>query len=503
MVFSMNLMQSSIKNSHLFSRTFAKTAAAAGVLVLSSCATQQLVGPFSNSSGELVVLHVSDLHGQLRAQSNVGGGYARVAKIILDEKAKAGPHTDVLAILGGDAAGKGAMPCRKTNDEACFAILKQMGFDLAVLGNGEVKRSASELNNLVNLSQIPWLSPNIRTSKEKPLWQKDFLWKGPKTGGQFWIATWTFPPSPGEIDVKQAGYVIVDKIRPKDIGGWVSRYKGIPVIWAPHQELEEDQKLITELCKEKEMKNLVLLQAHTHVVREDRSQCIPIFEAGAYTEALSKVVFKKTGARAQDWELASYELIRIQPNSAESPQVKSLVEAAYQTVSPEASEVVAQVRSKKTDLELGQWLADSYKKVAKADIGIVNSGSIKLGVDVGPLNRERLLISIPYINDLMGLDMGVKELEKALCASSARSRDSREDFGSELILAGAKIVNGGTSSCRLQANKRGTVKIVLDSFLIKRSKRWLGKDLSKIAFKFGMNTEQVMNLELKRDGGQM
>ena len=103
---------------------------------------------------QLVVIYVNDLHGQLRADLKNGGGYARLAAFIKGERDRAGTGADVLVIAGGNVAEKGALPCRKTNDNACFPLLKDVGVDVAVLGTSEIKRSAADLNHLIDLSEI-------------------------------------------------------------------------------------------------------------------------------------------------------------------------------------------------------------------------------------------------------------------------------------------------------------------------------------------------------------
>lgn len=102
----------------------------------------------------MVVLFVSDLHGQLRGDPVRGGGYARLAGYIKNERAKADLTTDVIAVMGGDALGKSGLPCRKTGEKACVPFLKDMSIDVASLGNGELKRSVAELNELISLSGI-------------------------------------------------------------------------------------------------------------------------------------------------------------------------------------------------------------------------------------------------------------------------------------------------------------------------------------------------------------
>ncbi len=470
--------------------------------------TQCTHNPSSPSSPEaapagearVVILHFSDLHGQLRqSPTSAAGGYARIAQIIKKERAKASSSTDVLVLMGGDAFGKGALPCRKSEDRACAPLLKDLGVDVAVLGNGELKRSVEDLRKLMEGSGIPvWVSPNIRSTRGPSPWRKDYRWKGPKSGAEFVVASWTTPPTPGEIDFKRAGYDFKMKPQKGDLFEYDKLYPRIPVLWVTHQELEADLQLSRHLCENKEIhKGLALLRAHTHQIRKDESTCLPIYEAGAFGEAINRLeLVKKAGV----WKILRYDLIAVSADLAEDSEVKAKVEAVYAKQAPEADETLATVSAPLSQEQLSQWLADAYRKASKADVAIINGGAVKMGAEAGPLSLEKLTIAIPYNNEVMGLDWSTKELERSLCAASMRERNDYEDLGSGLFISGAKLVNAGLPNCVLEGARAGSVKVVVDNYIVSRSQRWLGKNLGATAFKFGMSTEQVMRLVLKKEG---
>lgn len=468
-------------------------------LFLGACASpgpQKEGGASRNpAKGAVVVLHFSDLHGRILA-------YPRLAALIKSERALAERSgNDLLVVMGGDAAGKGALPCRKSNDKECFAFFKEMGVDVALLGNGEAKRSAKDLNELIRISGGQWLSANVKSSKEKAGWQKEILWKGPRSGAQIWIAGWTLAPSPAELDPAQP-LNVGTRFDGHVLGEWAKQLSSNPVLWVTHQDLNDDKEFAKQVCMRKNISSLALLRAHTHQLRQEPMACVTAYESGAFAESATRLVIERSGAGPLAWKVTGAQTIPL-TFGPEDPQMKSRVSALYQKLAPDAETQVALVTTAQTLPDLALWLANAYRKVSHADVAVVNAGAIKEPLPIGPVKRERLLEVIPYNNELMGLDWPFADFEKSICEASRRARDATDDTGSELFFAGVELVNPGEGICHLKGSRKGSVKVVLDSFMVKKAPRWLGKKLEGRAFKFGMKTEDAMMLSLKRNGGKL
>jgi 2',3'-cyclic-nucleotide 2'-phosphodiesterase (5'-nucleotidase family) len=446
----------------------------------------------------LVVLYASDLHGRLRGDPVNGGGYARLASVIRAERAKAPAGTDVLAIMGGDAAGKSVLPCRKTQEKSCFPLLKEMGFDAAVLGNGELKLPLDELNSLIKASGLVWIGTNVRASGSGE-WQTSWLYEGAKSGAKIWVSGWSVAPTPGEVDLKKNRLAIRPRWNSADFSGWAKKFGNTPVLWTTHQERADDESFLQDACATSGLKSLALLKANDHQQLEIKDKCAPLFEPGPFGRSLSRLVFDKSG---DTWTLSEHSFINLGVDSPEDESVKAQIDKLYKERAPEAEEVVAKLEAPLDQPKLTQWLADSFRKTARADVAIVNTGAVKSGIDPGPVSRENLLLAIPYSDDLMGLDWSFKDLEKSLCKASQRSLDPFEDYGSDLVLSGASLVAPGTAECRLETGRKGALKVVMVSFMVRRSGRWLGKDVSPVAFRFGFKSEDVMFAQLKKTGFQ-
>ena len=195
-----------------------------------------------------------------------------------------------------------------------------------------------------------------------------------------------------------------------------------------------------------------------------------------------------------------HQFLEVDSSIPEDPALKASIDALYSELAPDAMDVLGTLKSPFSSEEFGQWVANSFRNSTKADVAIVNMGAVKEGLPQGPLARESMAMAYPYTDDLMGLDWKKSDLEASLCSASRRRLDSFADYGSQLVFSGVKLENPGQADCRLSGSKKAVLKVVLVSYLVNRSKNWLGKDLSSMAFKFGLNSEDAMNLEIKKHG---
>jgi len=450
---------------------------------------------------QVIMLYVSDLHGRLRPELSGMGGYARLSQWIKSERIKAGDQSDVIAIAGGDIAGKSALPCRKSSEMECFRLLKEVGFDLAVLGNGELKRSSSELNDLIQNSGIAWTSANVKSLDSKNAWQKTFEWQGHKSKSSWLFLSWSVAPSPGEVDLKKAKLDIKSSLADAPWDAWEKLAQGKNTVLVPHQEYEDDVEFLKTACQKNTLKPLLLLKSNDHKFRDEKIDCAPLLEPGAYGERAVKVVFQpdETGK----WFLFSKEFVPMSSEIPDDPLMKARIEALYQAYAPTADNVVGTVTKDLNQVEFAKWVGAAFRKVTRSDIAVVNNGAIKEDLKAGPLSEERLSLVYPYNDDLMGFDVNAREFEKVLCAASQRVKDPFEDYGSDLILSGVDLENAGTTSCRIVGPKRASYKVAMVSFLVKRSKRWLGKDFTSNAFKWQVRTEQAFEKMLQDNGRKL
>ncbi len=451
----------------------------------------------------LVVLYASDLHSQIRPDEKDRGGYARVKAWVDGERRKAGPQTDVIAVAGGDLLGKGALPCAATADKACVPLLGEIGFDFATPGNYELYRSNKDLREILPLTKARWVSANVKAQSPLPWTEGTLVYKGPKSGIELGLVGWTSDPSYNGDPRGRKDYAVKRRPDALDWNRFRTELAGKPILFLTHQEIAEDRNFLAQACKELGARWVMgLLKANDHVYRRHESQlCSPIFEPGPFGhEGVKLTIVQEEGS----WKLLRHEFVHINRGVGEDKKLKALVEEVYKKHGAGADDIVAQVADDRSPQELAQWVADAYRARTKADIGLVNLGFVKGPIAEGKITREKVLVTMPYSNELMGVDWSVKDMEAALCKAALRQRDDDADYGSEIMLSGAKLENAGKASCRLVTPaKKSLLKVAVDSYVLGRSSRWLGEDLAKRSFRFGVDSQRIVFLQLEKEPGSL
>lgn len=459
---------------------------------------------------QIVVLFVSDLHGRLRPGVQGLGGYSRLGGLIAAHKKNAGDRTDVLAIVGGDIAGKGAIPCQKSKDRECFPFLGMMGFDIGVFGNGELKRNKSDLDFLLKSSGIDWINSNteaLRSSADTtPLWTPIKVYDGPKSGLSLSLVSWTIPPAPEEVDFSKLGFRVRLPEPENEVNSLVAKLpKDKSILWLPHQSWAQDQKTLKAICQNSSLPpSVALLKSNDHVSRRlDKNHCIPLFEPGAFGEFVLRLFLEPNGSEGT-LRIVHQDFVPVDSNSPVSEPINLAVEKVYQRFAPEADKTLLVSVETKPLKEFAERVADAFRQTTRADIAIVNRGAIKGDLPSGVLNFEGLSFLVPYNDPLVGLDWKFKDFEKSLCQASQRRADEYLDNGSELFFSGMKVEGMGTPDCKVVLDRpKGQVKVVMAEYVAKRSERWLGKNLRSVVFRFGVDAHRAISLQAQRSGGKL
>jgi 2',3'-cyclic-nucleotide 2'-phosphodiesterase (5'-nucleotidase family) len=445
----------------------------------------------------VLVIYLSDVHSQLRADDKGRGGFAQLKKWIDSERARAGAKTDVIVVGGGDLYGKGSIPCQETKDKECAPFFKDLGLNYTTVGNYELYSSPTDLQKLNQSTGATLLSMNVTPKKGAGPWASNALkFKGAKSGLEFFLATWTSP-----FDIKD--YNVRAFPSTSDWMAWKRQWDA-PVLWVTHQELERDVGLLREACGSlaPQVQVLGLLKANDHrTMQSDTSQCAPLLEPGAFGHYVLKLLITKDDANPKRLKMAS-QFVEIS-GVGEDEGVKKRIDALYARYAPDANQILFTADSEISREQLAAWTAEAYHKRLKAEGAITNLGFVKNALPAGPVTREQFFLALPYKNELMGLDWPVKDLQDSLCGAAKRAKKDDLDWGSELFFSGFQLEGAGTPACRVVSEKK-SIKLVVDQYLVSRSERWLGRNISARVFKFGVDSRRAVSLfiDVKKPQGK-
>ena len=196
------------------------------------------------------------------------------------------------------------------------------------------------------------------------------------------------------------------------------------VIGLTHMFMFEDKKLAK--CADLDL----ILGGHEHTLLQSSSNGTPIFKMTADARELGRFNLnfdrqtKKLGSI--DWEI-----IPVTDKIPEAPEFvavfdkyKDLLQKLAEPVGLTAVELDALSYSSRTkETNVGNFIADSYRKAVGADIGFVNGGSIRADLTYNPgvLTKRDVLSILPFNNPIVKVEVSGKLLREILEHGVARS----------------------------------------------------------------------------------
>ncbi|MBK9153400.1 MAG: 5'-nucleotidase C-terminal domain-containing protein [Chloracidobacterium sp.] len=381
----------------------------------------------SGETVRLTILHLNDTYQFTPVDGGKRGGLARVMTLKKDA-VRENPHT--IMTLGGDTLSP-SVETRTYRGKQMIDAWNKVGLDYSVLGNHEFDVRTNELLDRIKESEFKWLGSNVidsRTGKTfadlPSLVVREF--GGVKVGFFGLLLPETKETSSIEdhlqvTDYCKAGQDAVAKLRAAGAN---------TIVAVTHMFMGQDKKL-AQCAPGIDL----ILGGHEHTLLQSSANGVPIFKMWADAREVGKFdlfIDKKTGkVTSMDWKI-----IPVTDQIPEAPEFapvvakyKSLLDQLEIRVGATAVPLDAlshSVRTKETDI--GNFIADAYRKAVDADIGFVNGGSIRadLSYNPGPLTKRDVLSMLPFNNPIVKVEVTGKLLMEILEHSVARSAEDNE-----------------------------------------------------------------------------
>lgn len=374
----------------------------------------------------VTILHLNDTYQFTPADGGKRGGLARVSTI---RKQALAENPNTLMTLGGDTVSP-SVETRTYRGAQMIAAWNAVGLDYSVLGNHEFDIKTNELLDRMKESKFTWLGTNVIDTKTGKIFggMPQFVIRsidGVKIGFIGLLLPETKETSSMEAHLSVADYCeTAKKFVPemRELGANV-------IVGLTHLFMFQDKKLAG--CADFDL----ILGGHEHTLLQSSANGTPIFKMWADARQVGKFdlyIDKKTGKlRSMDWQIVPVtEAIPDDPEFAPiTAKYKSLLDQLEVKVGATSVALDAFSRSVRTkETNIGNFIADAYRKAVDADIGFVNGGSIRadLFYDPGVLNRRAVLSMLPFNNPIVKVEMSGKTLMDILEHSVARSREDSE-----------------------------------------------------------------------------
>jgi 5'-nucleotidase len=373
-------------------------------------------------------LHLNDVYQFTPVDGGKRGGLARVMTL-RRQTLKDNPNT--LLTLGGDTLSP-SVETRTYRGKQMIDAWNKAGLDLSVLGNHEFDIKTNELIDRIKESNFTWLGSNVIDTKTgkifadlPPFVIREF--DGVKVGIFGLLLPETKETSSMEAHLKIADYCETAR----DVIAKMRAAGANTIVALTHMFMAQDKRL-AQCAPGIDL----ILGGHEHTLLQSSASGVPIFKMWADAREVGRFdlyIDKKTGkVTSMDWQIIPVtDAIPDDPDFAPVyAKYKELLDQLEVRVGATAVPLDAlshSVRTKETDI--GNFIADAYRKAVGADIGFVNGGSIRadLTYNPGPLTKRDVLSMLPFNNPIVKVEVTGKLLLEILEHSVARSGVGEDD----------------------------------------------------------------------------
>ena len=377
----------------------------------------------------VTLLQVNDVYQFSPVDLGTKGGLGRVLTL---RKAIQQENPNTLFLLAGDTISPSVESITYKGAQMIEAW-NTIGLDYATFGNHEFDFGPDVLKERMKESKFGWIAANVvdkQTGKPfggaAPYVIREF--NGVKVGLFGLVLPETKTTSRPGADVDFLNPCDTAKAMVKELHS-----RGAKVVVAlTHLSMREDKEVAR--CSDVD----VIIGGHEHSLLESAAGGAPIFKMTADARELGRIdlnIDKATG------ELSSIDW-RVIPVTSETSEDK-LFSSVYRKYAGMLAELARPVgrtsvaldgrsaENRTQETNLGNLVADSFRRVAVSDVALVNGGSIRVDEIIRPgrLTERDVLSVLPFKNKLIKIEVTGALLREALEHGVSRVAPNAEPGG--------------------------------------------------------------------------
>jgi 5'-nucleotidase len=388
----------------------------------------------------ITLLHVNDVYELSPSQESNLGGLARLATLIKVVR-KENPNT--LFVFSGDTLSP-SLGSHIFHGKQMIDLWNQLGLDVAVLGNHEFDFGPVLLKQRVKESHFPWLAANVidhQTGKPfngLPAYVvKDV--GGVKLGflGLLTVDTAT-TSSPGPaLHFEDPVKTTLEQLpKMKQDGANV-------LVGLTHLDISEDQRVAGSVP----LQLALILGGHEHTLTQSMAGGTTILKMNSDATQMSRVdLYVDPVTKALHHMF--WEVIPVNGKVVEDPSTAALVAHYEQQINQSMGEVLGkstveldahQHLVRRQESALGNFIADSFRGALKADVALINAGSIRSNTSYkpGPITLSTVMKWLPFEDKMVRIQLSGSELKAAL--ENGVSEAGASESGSFPVISGMRF----------------------------------------------------------------
>ncbi len=388
--------------------------------------------PAEKREARVRILGINDLHGNLEPPGMVGGEMTGGAAYLASYLERHEEPGRTVRVHAGDMVGASPMISGYFEDEPTVRAMNLMGFDVGTIGNHELDAGVEEMLRIVEGgprsagADFPYLAANTLDARTgKPVLPPyEVLERDGVRVGFIGVTTLETPEMlPPDSTAS---------LRFRDISETVNQYaaelqeRGVEAIVVlahaggartgsgPTGEILEETAQMSAAVD-------VVVAGHTHTRLNERVGGKLVVEAGEYGTALGVVDLVLDRGSGDVLRSEARIVTTRHEGIRPDPRVEDLVSLYAEKVAEKAERVVGTASADLTTAAarsgqsvLGNLIADAHRSAAGADFAVVNSGSIRGGVEAGPVTYGDLYAVRPSEYRLVEVELTGEQVYRLL-----------------------------------------------------------------------------------------
>lgn len=376
----------------------------------------------------ITLLQLNDVYQIAPMDNGKSGGLARVSSL---KKKIIAESPNTLFLLAGDTISP-SVASSVFKGEQMIEVWNTLGLDYAVLGNHEFDFGPDLLLARMKESKFIWLGANAidrRTGKPFGGTPSYVIRKigGVKIGLFGLLTPSTATNSKPGPDVRFISPVLAAK----SIVAKLRREGAQMIIALTHLTMEEDKELARRAA------NIdVILGGHEHELLHSQAGCTPIFKWGSDARTLGRIdlTFSSALGKVKSIDVAG---LPVTEETRDDPAVIAVAEKYEKKLKEELGQVIGRASveldaksftNRTRETNVGNLVADSFRRATQADMALVNGGSIRADAIVapGPITKRDAIAILPFGNPIVKIEVSGATLRAALENGVSRIVEEQE-----------------------------------------------------------------------------
>jgi 5'-nucleotidase len=380
----------------------------------------------TDSLVKVTFLHVNDVYSFTPVDGGERGGLARLLTL---KKKFVAENPNTIFTFGGDTISP-SVESRTYKGSQMIDAWNAVGIEYSVFGNHEFDVKTEVLLQRMKESKFQWLGANVFDKKTNKIFADTPPFIIREIGGvKVGIIGFLLPETKQTSSMEDSLEVTDFCTSAKKLVKQMRKQGAKTVVGLTHLSMVQDKQLAK--CAQFDL----ILGGHEHTLLQSSSNNTPIFKMTADARELGKFdlfINKRTGKLEQmDWEI-----VPVNSKIAEDPDF-AVVTDRYKDLLVKLSEKIGATSeildatsfsSRNKETNIGNFIADSYRKATDSDVALVNGGSIRadLTYNPGSLTKRDVLSILPFNNPIVKIELSGKLLREVLEHGVGRSAEDSE-----------------------------------------------------------------------------